>query len=141
MDTVKITVPGKPVYRTMLRLVTSSLGTLVGFDVEQIEDMKTSISEACKIVSCHGKGGYSSECELEYTVDGCEIIIKVTDKCDEHSIEKIDKPCRHCPQDGNMSVVVIESLMDSCKVGTDEDGRKYVKMVKKHDYSRNVSGV
>lgn len=131
MDNLKISIPGKPEYLTMIRLVSGSLASVAGFDVDCIEDIKTSIAEACKIVSCHGEEGFSDKYEIDCNIDKNYLDITVRDDCDMHSIEKIKKPCLHCPQEGDIGKIVIRSLMNEVEFGRDEKGHKFVKMVKK----------
>ena len=62
MDNLKIVIPGKPEYVTMIRLATSSLAAKAGFDLDDVEDIKMAVAEACKNVSCHSSEGWSSCC-------------------------------------------------------------------------------
>ena len=54
-DTIKFIIPGKPEYLTMVRLALGSIADTAGFNFEEIEDIKTSVQEACKAICCHGK--------------------------------------------------------------------------------------
>ncbi len=45
--------PAKPEYLLSLRLVTSSITSRLGLDIEQIEDTKIAVSEACTMVMQH----------------------------------------------------------------------------------------
>ncbi|MGI6212173.1 MAG: ATP-binding protein [Anaerovoracaceae bacterium] len=130
MDTLKFVIPGKPEYLTMIRLAISSIATTAGFDVGAIEDMKTAVSEACKNVSCHGFTGFSSQYEIECKVDEGSMEITVSDDCDEHTLSKMAKPCRDCPQEGNLGVYVIESLMTQVDFSQNEKGQKKIHMKK-----------
>ena len=47
-DKIKFIIPGKPEYLTMVRLALGSIADTAGFDLEEIEDIKTSVQEACK---------------------------------------------------------------------------------------------
>ena len=53
-DKLKFVIPGKPEYITMVRLAVGSIADTAGFDYEEIEDIKTAVSEACKNITCHG---------------------------------------------------------------------------------------
>jgi serine/threonine-protein kinase RsbW len=44
---VSITIPAKPEYVGMVRLVMAALASLLNFDQESVEDIKTAISEGC----------------------------------------------------------------------------------------------
>ena len=93
MDNLKISIPGKPEYLTMVRLAATSIASMAGFDIEAAEDIKTAVSEACKNVACHGSSGFSTKYEIECNVDKGSIEIIVRDDCDCHTLEKTCKPC------------------------------------------------
>ena len=42
-DKIKFIIPGKPEYLTMVRLALGSIADTAGFDLEEIEDIKTSV--------------------------------------------------------------------------------------------------
>ena len=58
-DKTKFIIPGKPAYLTMVRLSIGCIADMAGFDIEEIEDIKTAVSEACKNITCHGFDGLS----------------------------------------------------------------------------------
>ncbi len=130
MDQLKFTVPGKPEYLTMLRLAVGSVAATAGFDLDGAEDIKTAVSEACKLVSCHGFDGFSDKYELQCNVEEGKIEIKIEDRCEAHTLEKHNKPCRNCPTEGNIGVYVIQTLMNEVEFSSLENGQKSIKMVK-----------
>lgn len=131
MDNLKFIIPGKPEYLTMVRLAISSIAATAGFDVEMVEDIKTAVCEACKNISCHGSEGFSDQYEVECVVSQGRMEITVKDDCDMHTLAKENKPCNKCPSEGNIGVFVIETLMNDVKFGIGEDGRKFIRMVKR----------
>lgn len=130
MDTIKFEIPGKPDYLRMIRLAISSIASTAGFSVEDCEDIKTAVEEACKNVSCHGFEGFSDKFEVIVKVKEKYIEIAVKDACDDHSLAKIAKPCQNCPKEGDLGIFVIESLMNEVRFGKAEDGRKQIILVK-----------
>lgn len=130
MDQLKFTIPGKPEYLTMLRLAVSSVAANAGFDLDGAEDIKTAVSEACKLVSCHGFDGFSDKYELQCSVEKGRIEIIIEDKCEQHTLEKVHKPCKNCPTEGNIGVYVIQTLMNEVEINVLENGQKSIKMVK-----------
>ena len=131
MDNLKIIIPGKPEYMTMIRLATSSLAAQAGFDVDTAEEIKMAVSEACKNVSCHGESGYSDKYEIEYNVGEGSFEVTVIDACECHTIEKMSQQCKQCPQEGDIGLIMIRSLMSCVEVGRDESGHKYINMLKR----------
>ena len=129
-DNIKIIIPGKPDYLTMVRLAISSIASTAGFDIDETEDIKTAVCEACKNISCHGYEGFADKYEVECNVDKDKIEIIVTDMCDTHSIKKLSKSCFDCPKEGDLGLYVIEALMNEVEVIKNNQGRKSIKMVK-----------
>ena len=130
-DILKFSIPGKPDYVQMVRLAIASVANNVKFDVEAVDDIKLAVAEACKNVSCHGHEGFSSCYEVSCEIFEEKLIITVTDNCDcEHSIAKSYKQCVSCPDEGNLGVFVIETLMDEVEVNILSTGNKCIKMVK-----------
>ena len=130
MDNLQFIIPGKPEYLTMVRLAISSIATTAGFDLDAAEDIKTAVSEACKNVSCHGFEGFSDKYEVLCSVEKGRIEIMVKDQCDVHTLEKLSKPCRNCPKEGDIGIYVIQSLMNEVEFGIEEGGHKSIRMVK-----------
>ena len=68
-DKLQFVIPGKPQYITIVRLAVGTAADTAGFDVEEIEDIKTAVSEACKNISCHGSEGFADEYKVECFLD------------------------------------------------------------------------
>lgn len=130
MDNLKFTIPGKPEYLTMVRLAIGSVANTAGFDMYDVDDIKNAVEEACKNVSCHGSDGFSDQYEVVCNVEKGRIELTIKDDCDEHTIEKLSKPCQNCPSEGNLGIYVIQSLMNEVEFSREKDGRKCIKMVK-----------
>ncbi len=133
MDKLSLKIPGKPEYIKGTRLFIGSVAANAGFDVEQCEDLKTAVSEACKNISCHGSLGFSDEYEVACLLEQNKITVTVTDLSESHQLEKLNKPCKNCPKEGDLSIFIIRSLVDELEFGNNEDGLKYITMVKRHD--------
>ena len=112
------------------RGVISSVAVTAGFDLDGAEDIKTAVSEACKLVSCHGFDGFSDKYELQCSVEEGRIEIIIEDRCENHTLEKLHKPCKNCPTEGNIGVYVIQTLMNEVEINVLENGQKSIKMVK-----------
>ena len=46
MDTLKLTIPPKTIYLKSMRLLAASLASDIGFDIEEVEDIRVVVSEA-----------------------------------------------------------------------------------------------
>ncbi len=130
-DKVKFTIPGKPEYLTMVRLAIGSIADTSGFNVEEIEDIKTAVGEACKNISCHGKEGITTEYELECVNDINVLEIYVTDTGMKEASETVSMKCRDCPNEGDIGVFLMKSLMSEVELIKNPKGNKTIKMVKR----------
>lgn len=129
-DKLTFVVPGKPEYITMIRLAIGSAADTAGFNIEEVEDIITAVAEACKNISCHGSEGFAEECQVECLIDDNRLEISVEDKSSKHAIEKVHKPCLDCPNEGNLGIFVIQSLMSKVELIDSAHGKKIIKMVK-----------
>ena len=129
-DKLKFVIPGKPEYITMVRLAVGSIADTAGFDYEEIEDIKTAVSEACKNITCHGSEGFAEEYEVECIVEKDRIQITVRDTSEGHNLKKLKKPCLACPNEGNLSLYVINTLMSDVEIIKEENCKNTIKMIK-----------
>lgn len=129
-DKLKFVIPGKPEYITMVRLAVGSIADTAGFDYEEIEDIKTAVSEACKNITCHGSEGFAEEYEVECIVEKDRIQITVRDTSEGHNLKKLKKPCLDCPNEGNLSLYVINTLMSDVEIIKEENCKNTIKMIK-----------
>lgn len=129
-DKLTFVIPGKPEYITMVRLAVGSAADNAGFNVEQIEDIKNAVGEACKNICCHGSEGWAEEFQVECLIDEEKMEIYVKDNSTEHNVKKLYKPCLDCPNEGDLALFVITSLMDKLEIIKGENCKNTIKMVK-----------
>ena len=129
-DVLKFSIPGKPEYVQMVRLAIASIAGKANFDVDAVEDIKEAVAEGCKIVFCHGFEGFSNSYEITCEIEEDKMTILLNDSCCGRGLVKSDMPCVKCPDDGELAVAVMDSLMDEVEVKADDDGNKSIMMVK-----------
>lgn len=56
--------------------------------------------------------------------------IYVTDISGSHKLEKLQKPCLDCPNEGDLGLYVIKSLMTSIEIIDGPNCKKAIKMTK-----------
>lgn len=130
-DRVKITIPGKPEYIAMVRLAVGAIADTSGFNVEEIEDIKTAVGQACKNISCHGKEGLTTEYTLECVVDRGMLEIYVTDTGSMNCADGLSMQCIDCPNEGDIGVYLINTLMSEVELIDNPGCKKTIKMVKR----------
>lgn len=129
-DKLTFVIPGKPEYITMVRLAVGSAADNAGFNIDQIEDIKNAVGEACKNICCHGSEGWAEEFQVECLIDDEKMEIYVKDKSTAHSVKKLYKPCMDCPNEGDLALYVITTLMDKLEIIKEENCKNTIKMVK-----------
>lgn len=129
-DKLTFIIPGKPEYITMVRLAVGSAADNAGFNIEQIEDIKNAVGEACKNICCHGSEGWAEEFQVECFIDDKKMEIYVKDNSTEHNVKKLYKACMDCPNEGDLALFVITSLMDKLEIIKGKNCKNTIKMVK-----------
>jgi serine/threonine-protein kinase RsbW len=101
-DLVTVSIPKKPDYISTVRLISSSLANKIGYNIEQIEDLKVAMGEAC--ILSFGKS-IDEEVKIVYNLlkEKLEVVVSWT----ESAIEEGDET-----KESNMGKMIIESLMD-----------------------------
>lgn len=131
VDKVKFVITGKPKYITMVRLAIGSIADADGFNVDEIDDIKMAVGEACKNISCHGKEGMAAQYTVECISDENSMEIYVTDTSEKETLKDQSMKCIDCPNEGDIGFYVIKSLMTEAEIIETEAGNKTIKMVKR----------
>lgn len=113
-DLIKLTIPNKPDYVGVVRLTTSAIASRIGFNIEEIEDIKVAIAEAC--IDALDK---SEDLCIEYKVCLDKLIIYVRNVTEDESSEK--------SKEKELGILIIKSLMD--EVIFNEQGIEMIKFI------------
>lgn len=139
-DVIKLSIPNKPEFVSVVRLTASSVASRMGFNIEEIEDIKVAIAEACtsviKFESLQEDENNNIDIEFQLSKNELTIIVKglSTGICKE-SLEKshiLDT------EEANLGMFIIKSLMDDIECITDVNVTK-LKMIKKIGVAVNGS--
>ena len=103
MDNITITIPPKSIYIKSIRLFTASLASDLGFDIEQVEDLRVVVSEAINYKLS------DKEIEVVYTVNEKELEIKVIGKDKSLDQRALD-----------MRNLILEELADEVEISEGE---------------------
>lgn len=104
MEKISLTVPKKSEYMSTIRLTTSALSNLKGFNVDEIEDLKVIISEVCTFFINNVKNN-NEPFDIKYEIKDNNLSVEVTDlNLGEISDEN--------KSNSEMSIMIIESLAD-----------------------------
>lgn len=103
-DKIELKLPSKPEYISLIRLTASSIANNMDLDVDEIEDIKVCISEACINVLNFAD---TEEINVLFNLKEDGIYIEIKDV-----LEDIPEDVEHSKQ-GIMGLLIINSLMDS----------------------------
>lgn len=112
-DIIELSLPMNPAYVSAARLTVSSIANRMGFDIEDIEDIKAAVSEACTyLIKQNIPANPSKVFKLQFKIiqDSLEIVL-TTEK-----ISKEENPY----DDDSLGILMIEALMD--KIDVFEEG-------------------
>lgn len=107
MEKINLTIPKKSEYMSTIRLTTSALSNLKGFNVDEIEDLKVIISEVCTFFISNVENN-NEPLDIKYEISSNNLVVKVTDL----NSGEISEENR---MNSNMCIMIIESLADSYK--------------------------
>lgn len=105
-DKIKLSVPSKLEYISLIRLTASSVANNVDLSIDEIEDIKVCISEACINVLNFSK---ADEIDVIFKLKEDGIYIYIKDVVQDIPEELDDT------KQGNMGLLIINSLMDEVK--------------------------
>lgn len=120
-DTIKLTLPCKPEYVMVARMAISAIANKMEFDIEEIDDLKVAVGEACNNAILHG-GGEDKSYELRMNIQEDCLQIEVEDNGKGFDIEECKNPDLCNPKVGGLGIFIIKTLMDKVDV-VSEDGK------------------
>lgn len=102
-DSILLEIPSKPDYISLVRLTASSISHKCGLNIDEIEDVKVSIGEACiNSLSLNNKDTIS----IIFNFDDEKLVITVTDT------KEIIPDGINETKERELGVLIIKSLMD-----------------------------
>ena len=126
-ETIKMEIASNPQYVSIVRLTTSGIANKVGFCLDDIEDMKVAVSEACTNAIKHSSDNKFS---VEYTIFEDGLTIKIVDSGKGYDVDAVDKPNLKEPKESGLGLFIIQSLMDEVDIKSDIDNGTIIKMTK-----------
>lgn len=102
-DKIELKLPSKPEYISLVRLTASSIANNMELNIDEIEDLKVSLSEACTNVINFKD---SEELNILFTLKEDGIYVDIEDV-----LEDIPEDLDNAKQ-GQMGLLIINSLMD-----------------------------
>ena len=126
-ETIKMEIASNPQYVSVVRLTTSGIANKIGFCLEDIEDIKVAVSEACTNAIKHSLDNRFS---VEYTIFENGLTIQITDSGKGYDVEAVSKPNLEEPKESVLGLFIIQILMDEVYIKSDIDHGTIIKMTK-----------
>ncbi len=126
-ESIKMELSAKPEYVSIIRLTVSGLANKIGFYIDDIEDIKVAVSEACTNAIKHSQ---DNKVSVEFTEIENGLEIEVKDNGKGYDINSIAKPNLSEPKESGLGLFIIEALMDKVEVNTNENQGTIIKMTK-----------
>lgn len=116
-DIFKLTIPGKPDYISVARLTSSAIASKIGLNLEEIEDIKVALSEACTNALKR-----ADEINIQFVIDDEKFTMIVENallpiESDDISTKELE-----------MGILIMKSLMDEVKFYN--EGVELIKYIK-----------
>ena len=126
-ETIKMEIASNPQYVSDIRLTTSGIANKIGFCLEDIEDIKVAVSEACTNAIKHS---LDNKFSVEYTIFENGLTITIIDSGKGYDVDSIDVPNLEEPKESGLGLFIIQSLMDEVDIKSDIDNGTIIKMTK-----------
>ena len=115
VETIKLSFPTIAAYISSVRLTTSSIATRMNFGIDEIEGIKSAVSEGCIFFIKKLNNKYNDDFTINFTITKSSLTIHMSIYYDE-SIDIIED---------DISVILIESLVDDFKISHDNSILKF----------------
>lgn len=130
MDHIKLSMPNKPEYVSIIRLTASAIASRIGFNIDEIDDIKVAIGEACTNAIRHGCDRINDTYDIEFFAYKDKIEIQITDTGKGLAKLNIKQPKVEDLREGGLGLFIIKTLMDDVEVITSEGKGTVIRMTK-----------
>ena len=125
METIELRLPCKAEWVSVARLAVAGVANRLNFSVEDIDDLKLAVAEAC--TNCIQHASDSDEVRIACAVYGDKLVVTVEDHGKGFDGGGIAPRALGEPQVGGLGVFLIRTLMDD--VSYETDPRRGTKLV------------
>lgn len=119
--TVRLRIPAKAEYITLVRLALSGLSGLRQLSDEALGDMKLAVTEACTNSVRHGYNNGEGTVEVVYELLPDRLVVEVAD--DGPGFDAAgDRPLGDGLAEGGLGIAIIQAVSDEFQAGKQADG-------------------
>jgi serine/threonine-protein kinase RsbW len=120
--TVRLTIPAKAEYITLVRLALSGLSRLRPLSEETLGDLKLAVTEACSNSVRHGYGDAGDgTVEILYELQPDRLVVEVADDGPGFDAQG-ERPDEEDLEEGGLGIAIIKALSDEFEAGDRGDG-------------------
>ena len=121
--TVRLTIPAKPEYITLVRLALSGLSRLRPLSEETLGDLKLAVTEACSNSVRHGYGDAGEgTVEVMYELRPDRFVVEVADDGPGFDAQG-DRVDEEDLEEGGLGIAIIKAVSDEFEAGERGGGR------------------
>lgn len=128
-DKICLSIPTKSEYVSVARLTSSVIANNMGFDIEDIEDIKVAVGEACNNAVLH-TDHYDHTFDLYFLAETEKLIIEVKDTGKGFSLDAYQEPDLEHPKEHGLGIFIMKSLMDDLEIDTQIGEGTSIRMTK-----------
>jgi serine/threonine-protein kinase RsbW len=118
LGTVELRIPSKPEWVAVARLAVAAIANRLPFSVEEIEDLKLAIAEACTICIQHGAGGEM----IDITCEASTTYLRVELRDHRYRLRATSDAVTQRPSPlavEGLGIFLIQALMDELEYSID----------------------
>ena len=119
--------PTNPEYVSVARLTVSAISNTIGFNVEEIEDIKIALSEACANAIRHSQKDTFS---LHFELEPGKLTFQVSDQGVGFDTNEVKEPVIEEMKENGLGFFIIESLMDEVTIDSEVGKGTTIRMSK-----------
>lgn len=127
LETIKMEVTSNPEYVSIIRLTVSGIANKIGFSLDDIEDIKVAVSEACTNAIKHS---LDDKFLVQFYVLENGLTIEVEDKGTGYDVKSLQGPDLTNPKESGLGLFIIKALMDEVSTISNSDEGTRIKMTK-----------
>lgn len=126
-DLISMNMSVNPDFISVIRLTLSGVASRIGFSLDDIEDMKVCVSEACTNAIKHSK---KDEFQVKFYVYPDRLTIEVLDDGIGYDIDSLASPDLKNPKTSGLGIFIIKTLMDEVEIKSCDKCGTIIKMTK-----------
>lgn len=110
---IRMELPANPEYVSVARMTVFAISNMIGFNIEEIEDIKVALSEACTNAIKHSQKDIF---QLNFEIGKDRLDIEVTDEGVGYVIKDLSEPDPENPKENGLGLFIIKAFMDDVEI-------------------------